>query len=210
MAKKLPNEKELLEQLRNEKVVLSSEMWNLIYSNVEDNLSVIRLLITFHLDHENKVPYEEIKKMTELINDVSIVFRKLINPQIIKTEDQGFVKVKDETQSLHPIIKSMFSHYIANDVQSLNFILGANLDDQKDLNDQTCAKILSHIDSMEDFLKMLKTSMETVEERIRNQLTLPLAYMKSLRNSLTPTDQAKLDKCIASLEEIEKLLSQNR
>jgi hypothetical protein len=160
MANKLSNEKALLEQLKSEKVVLSPAIWNLIYSNIEDNLSIIRLLMTFHLDHEYKVPLGEIKKIVEYIKDVSVIFRKLTNPKAITAEDEAFMKVKEETQKLHPIIKEMFSHYIANDVQSINFILGDCMDDQKDLDASTCAKIFQHIDSMEEFLKMLKSNTE--------------------------------------------------
>ena len=206
MANKLPNEAELFAELSSQKIVLSADMWNLIYSNIEDNLTIIRLLMTFHLDESTAVPVDELKKITQHITDVSLVFRKLINPQIIKTEDKGFVKIKEESQQLHPIIKEMFSHYIGNDVQSVNFIIGDLIDDGKPLDRETSGRIFKHINDMEDFLEKLKASTETFEERIKNKLSLPLVYLENFRNSLNEADQTKLDKCIASLQEIQEMI----
>ena len=94
-------------------------------------------------------------------------------------------------------------------MNSMNFIVGMFLDDNKGLDKETCKKIMNHIDSMEEFLKKLKTNMETFEERIKNQLTLPLIYLNKLRDSLDEENKTKLDKCISSLEKINTQLEEN-
>ena len=210
MANKLPNEDALLQQLNTEKVIIPSDTWNLIYSNVEDGLSIIRLLITFYLDQNQTIPVDEIKKIVTHIGDISSVFRKLINPQIIKTEDKGFIKIREENKSLHPIIRNMFSHYICNDVQSVNFILGDHLDENRPLDAAAGRLVLERVQSMQAFLVKLKMNTETFEERIRNQITLPLVYLNNIRDNLSPEDRAKIDRCIAALEEIHSMLQKKQ
>lgn len=162
MANKLPNESKLFAELNSQNVTLSKGIWDLIYNNVEDNLSIIHLLITYHLDNSNSVPVNELKKVTSHISDLFSVFRKLINPQIIKTEDKGFVKLKEESQNLHPIIRELFSHYIGNDVQSVNFIVGDLVDDNKPMDRATSEKVFKHINEMKEFLEKLKSNTETL------------------------------------------------
>ncbi len=206
MANKHPKEQELFSTLSQEKIALSSEVWYLIYSNIEDQISIIRLILALYLDRETPVPIDEIRKIFSHINEVSSVFRKLINPEIIKTEDKHFIKIKQENQTLHPIIKELFGHYIANDVQAMNFILGDHLDDKRSLDAAICQRILGYLQSMEEFLAKLKMNTETFEERIRNQLTLPIVYLQNMKPNLSDTDKIKIDKCLSSLHEIVNLL----
>ena len=124
MANKLPNEKELLEQLRLERAPVPTDMWNIIYSSIEDSILVIKLIISFYQEQRKNIPLDEAKKILTNIQDVSAVFRKLLNPQIIKTEDKGLVKIKSEDGKLHPIIRDMVNHYIGNDIQAMNFLIG--------------------------------------------------------------------------------------
>ena len=166
MANKLPNEEELLKKLSEDKVVLTTEVWNLIYSNVEDNLSVVKLLLALYLDQNQNVPSSEIKKIADCMTDVSMVFRKLINPQLIKDEDRGFIKIKEENKILHPIIKNMFGHYIGNDVQAINFMIG-DFSEDNGLEKDTSGKILERIASMEEFLLKLKSNMEAFQSGLK-------------------------------------------
>lgn len=209
MANKLPNETELFSQLNNEKVVISSELWSIIYKSIEDSILVIKLIITFYREQNKHVTVDESKKILKHIQEVSSLFRKLLKPQIIKTEDKGLIKIKSETENLHPIIREMFSHYIGNDIQALNFIIGDYIDDGKDLDEAMSTKIMGHVTGMEEFLLKLKANTETTEERIKNELTAPLVYLRSLRESLDTNGQEKIDKCIASLETINKLIKKD-
>jgi hypothetical protein len=206
MANKLPNEKELLQQLHQERASVPNDLWNIIYSSIEDSVLIIKLIISFYQEQNKDIPIDETKKILTNIQDVSAVFRKLLNPQIIKTEDKGLVKIKAEGGKLHPIIRSMVNHYIGNDIQAMNFLIGDTIDDGTGLNKPMQEKIMRHIADMEEFLGKLKLSTETIEERIRNQLTLPLVYLRSLRESLGKADKDKITKCLASLEEIKGIL----
>ncbi len=206
MANKLPNEKELLEQLHNEKSDIPSDMWNIIYSSIEDSILIIKLIINLYQEQNKNIPMDEAKKILTHLQDISMVFRKLINPQIIKTEDKGLVKVKSEGKKLHPIIKELVNHYIGNDIQALNFMIGSAIDDGDGLDQTMREKIMHRIEDMEELLGKLKLSTETSAERIRNQLTLPLVYLRSLRESLDDVGKDKIDKCLASFEEINKIL----
>lgn len=210
MANRLPNEKELFEQLSREKIIISGNVWGIIYSSVEDSVLIIKLIVTLYREQGKNIPVDEAKKILANIQEVSGVFRKLIKPQIIKTEDKGLLKVSSESKNLHPIIREMFAHYIGNDIQSLNFIIGDYIDDKKDLDKPVSDKIIKHIADMEEFLLKLKSNTESLEERLKNQLTLPLVYLNNIKNTANEIDKGKIEKCIASLEAIEKLLTENR
>ena len=210
MANKLPNEKELLDQLRLEKVAVPSDMWNVVYSSIEDSILIIKLIIALYQEQNKDIPIDGAKKILTNIQDVSSVFRKIINPQIIKTDDKGFVKIKAEGKTLHPVIRELVTHYIGNDIQAMNFMIGDIIDDGAGLNRPMYEKILRHIEDMEEFIVKLKLSTETTEERIRNQLTFPLVYLKNLREHMDGTDKDKIDKCLASLEEINGILEKKK
>lgn len=210
MANKLPNEKELLEQLSREKVAVPSDMWNIIYSSIEDGILIIKLIVSLYQEQNKDIPVDEAKKILTHIQDISAVFRKLLNPQIIKTEDKGFMKIKSESKQLNPIIRDMVTHYIGNDIQALNFMIGDTIDDGIGLGQEMCEKIMRHITDMEEFLVKLKLSTETTEEKIRNRLTLPLVYLRSLRESMDDSGKEKIDKCLDSLKEINGILEKKK
>ncbi len=161
MANKLPNEKELLEQLSREKITVPGDMWNTIYSSVEDSILIIKLIVTLYQEQDKDIPTEEAKKILTHTQDIAKLFQKIINPQIIKTQDKGLVKIKSKGENLHPIIKDMFSHYIGNDIQILNFIIGDYIDENKGLNNQASEKIMRHMTEMEEILIKIKSSTET-------------------------------------------------
>ena len=210
MANKLPNEKELLEQLSREKVAVPSDMWNIIYSSIEDGILIIKLIVSLYQEQNKDIPVDEAKKILTHIQDISAVFRKLLNPQIIKTEDKGFMKIKSESKQLNPIIRDMVTHYIGNDIQALNFMIGDTIDDGIGLGQEMCEKIMRHITDMEEFLVKLKLNTETTEEKIRNRLTLPLVYLRSLRESMDDSGKEKIDKCLDSLKEINGMLEKKK
>ena len=206
MANKLPNEAELFQKIHDEHLAVSSALWDLIYGGIEDKLTVIKLLLTLYLEANEAVPLNEVKKTFEHIRDVSLIFRQVIHPQIIKTEDKGFVKIKEESQSLPTVIRNLLSHYVGNDIQSINFILGDCLDDNRALEIPAVHKILCHVRAMEEFLTKLKLHTETLEERVKNLLTLPLVYLNNLKSELNAEQAARVEKSISSLQEIDGIL----
>jgi hypothetical protein len=210
MANKLPDEKELLQQLHQERASVPNDLWNIIYASIEDSVLVIKLLISFYQEQNKDIPPDETKKILTNIQDVSSVFRKILNPQIIKTEDKGLVKIKSEVGNLHPLFRELVNHYIGNDIQAMNFLIGDTIDDGIGLDKPMQDKIMRHIEDMEEFLGKLKSSTETVEERVRSRLYLPLVYLRSLRGSLDAAGQKKIDRCLASLEEINKLIGRSK
>ena len=210
MANKLPNEKELLEQLHQERASVPNDLWNIIYASIEDSVLVIKLLISFYQEQNKDIPPDETKKILTNIQEVSSVFRKILNPQIIKTEDKGLVKIKRDGGKLHPIVRDMVNHYIGNDIQAMNFLIADTIDDGNGLNHALQEKIMGHIEDMEEFLGKLKLSTESIEEKIRGKLTAPLVYLRGLRDSLDVPDRDKIDKCLALLEEINGILEKEQ
>lgn len=160
MANKLPNEKELLRKLRDDQVVLSNELWRQIYKNIEDSILIIKLIISFYREQNIDVPIDESKKILKHIQAIASLFRKLLNPKIIKTQDNELIKIQSESENFHPIVREMFSHYIGNDIQALNFLMGDTIDDSKGLDKPMTEKIIKYLESMETFLIQLKNNTQ--------------------------------------------------
>jgi hypothetical protein len=206
MAKTFKDYEERFQRLKDEKVILPSEIWNLIYSSVEDSLSVIRLIVESHLERKEEVPFAETQLIYDNILDVFAVFRKVLKPQLIQNEDKRFIKIKQESRLVHKDVAALFNHYIGNDMQILCFIVGDCVDSKEPLNEENCKKVLEHIRDMEEFLQKLKISTESQADRIRNQLTLPMIFLKNLQNNGQGWDEAKLKASLACLEDIDRMV----
>jgi hypothetical protein len=158
MANKLPNEKELLEQLHNDRASIPGDLWPVVYANVEDSILVIKLIVRLYEERNEDVPPEETKKILDRVGKVAAFFNRAVTPKIIKTADKGLVKVGSEIGPLHPILREMLKHYIGNDIQALNFILGDLIDDGRGLDAHMKEKVLRRIAAMEEILKKLRLS----------------------------------------------------
>ncbi|OGW95657.1 MAG: hypothetical protein A2Z81_03065 [Omnitrophica WOR_2 bacterium GWA2_45_18] len=91
----------------------------------------------------------------------------------------------------------------------MEMIFGVLTEDNEPLSVKDSERIIGQIDRAYAFLIKLKEHTESSEERIRNLISLPLVFIESVEKNVQGLDKEKLEKSIASLKEIEKLLDKH-
>jgi hypothetical protein len=81
-------------------------------------------------------------------------------------------------------------------------------EDDAPLSVKDSERIIAQIDTAYAFLIKLKDHTESLEDRIRNLIKIPLVFIENVGRNVRGLDKEKLQKSIASLKEIEKLLDE--
>jgi hypothetical protein len=154
MANPLPNEKELFERIKTERITVEPGIWDLIYHHVGDDITAINLLCAYYLSRKEPIPVKEAEKILVYTRHIRDIVRKVT---MSSSQEFPFPEFKDNIP-LHPIIRDMFTHYIGNDVHSINFIVCDTIDpvEPKPLSEEIVRKILSRTGSIKEFMERLR------------------------------------------------------
>jgi len=154
MANPLPNEKEIYEQIKSEGITVDSGIWDLIYHHVGDDITAINLLCAYYLSRKEPIPVKEAEKILVYTRDIRDIIKKIT---MSSSQDFPFPEFKNNIP-LNPIIRDMFTHYIGNDVHSINFIVCDTIDpiEPKPLSEEIVHKILSRTGSIKEFMERLR------------------------------------------------------
>lgn len=157
MAKPLPNEEALYQQIRREKIAVPSQIWDTMYHYLGDAISAVNLIVSFYIEKDEPVPLEDarrILKHTHLIKDA--VDRVLHPERFDCTLRQA--RTQEESAALHPLIRDFFTHYIGNDTHMINLCTSFYLDpgDEQPIPVDDAKKILVQTLSMRKFLDRLR------------------------------------------------------
>lgn len=159
MANPLPNESKLYEQIENEKITIASEIWDLLYHRIGDDVTAINLLCQYYLTNNEAIPILEAEKILVYTRDIKDTINKITTTS---KENFPFPQFKEDIP-LHPIIREMFTHYIGNDVYMINLVVGDAIDPQEPhpISLETAQRILGHTHTIREFMDRLReaTSM---------------------------------------------------
>jgi len=205
MANPLPEEKELFERIKNEKISLSPEIWDMLYNRLGDDVSGINLLCQYYLTSNQQIPFEEGKKILNFTRHIKEIINQLT--VISKSSDFPFPELFDNIP-LHPVLRDMFTHYIGNDVHMINLVTGSYIDFSypQDIPLEDIQRILNHTRTIKEFMDRLReaTSREAdiplPEEKTEDKTA------KSGTKSKNPSKEEiflKMRKCL--IQEFEKL-----
>ena len=176
MANPLPNEKELYEQIRREKIKVTPDIWDLLYNRIGDDVTAINLLCQYYLKNNEPVPIQEAKKILTYTRHIKDIINQVT---VISKDNFLFPEFLDDIP-LHSIIREMFTHYIGNDIYMINLIVQDTIDplDPKPLSLEQTQKILSHTRTIRDFMERLRVATST--EEILAKAKEPYANNKAL------------------------------
>ncbi|MCX7926972.1 MAG: hypothetical protein N2606_02420 [Candidatus Omnitrophica bacterium] len=154
MAQPLPNEKELYEQILNEKIKMSAEIWDLVYQCIGDDISAINLLCQFYYNSSEDIPVEEAKKILIYTRHIKETVQQLT----LTSKDNLFFPQLADNIPLHPILREMFTHYIGNDVYMINLIVEDSIDPvcPVPVSLEKTKKILQHTRTIKEFINKLR------------------------------------------------------
>lgn len=158
MAKALPHEQELYDKIKNEKITVPLLIWDLIYRYLGDDISAITQITLSYWRYNEPIAVEAAKRILEHTKRINAIVEKILHPEKIKEDAEGFEDLKDYDTALHPIINELFFHYIGNDVYGINMIIGFHLDprDTNPVPQDDAQKILNKTFTMMKFLDRLR------------------------------------------------------
>lgn len=161
MANPLPDERELYERIREEKIVIAPEIWNLLHHRIGDDITTINFLCNSCLNQDQAIPIEEAKKIFLYTRHIKDIVNQIT---LISKKDSPFPEFMD-TLPLHPIIREMLTHYIGNDIHTINFMVQDTIDpiEPHPVPIEIIQKILAHTRSIKEFMERLRVA--TLQER---------------------------------------------
>jgi len=158
MAKSLPNEAELYQKIKDEKIEIDSKIWALFYEHIGNAVTVINLISTYFLQSNNPLPIKMAKKILNYTRDINHTLDCILYPNENYLEDDLFKQLRKENVSLHPVIKEMLTHYVGNDVYGINLIIGDSLDPAapQDVPLEHLPRVIEKTRSLRQFLDRLR------------------------------------------------------
>ena len=154
MANPLPNEKELYEQIKNERIAVIPDIWDLLYNRIGDDISAINLLCEYYLGASQPIPIIEAKKILSYTHHI----KDIVNKVTLTTKSEfPFPEFSDDIP-LHPILREMFTHYIGNDIYLINLIVEDSIDPlaPQPVSFESTSKILNHAHAIKEFMDKLR------------------------------------------------------
>lgn len=156
MANPLPEEEKLYIQIKEQNISIEPGIWDLIYHRLGDDVTAINLLCQYYFTNKEPIPILEAEKILAYTQNIKDIIKKIT---LSSSQDFPFPEFKEDIP-LHPIIREMFTHYIGNDVQAINFIVCDTIDplEPKPISLEIIQRILNRTQSLRDFLERLRKS----------------------------------------------------
>ncbi|MGD0336357.1 MAG: phosphopantetheine-binding protein [Candidatus Omnitrophota bacterium] len=165
MANPLPEEEKLYEQIKNERITVTTEIWDLIYNRLGDDISSINLLCQYYLDAGQDIPALEARKILQYTRHIKGIMNQVT---CVSREQKGFYFPEiAEGLPLHPVIREMLTHYIGNDVYAINLMVGESEDriDPQPVSIPVIQRVLDRTHSIKVFIgKLLKATSSALKE----------------------------------------------
>ena len=170
MANPLPNEKELYARIEKEKITITPEIWDLLYSYVGDDLSAINLLCQYYLVSKQAIPVSDAKKIMHYTRHI----KDIINKITLTTKGDFAFPEFAEGIPLNPVLREMLTHYIGNDIYMINLIVGDAIDpvEPGSVSPEHTLKIVGHCQSIKEFLERLRkktTPDESIPQALKTE-----------------------------------------
>jgi hypothetical protein len=173
MAQKHPDEDALYAKIKEENIKVHPYIWDMIYLYLGDEISAVTQIVFTSCHYQELLPVEDAKKILNHTKTIKIVLGQILHPEKIRDGHRDFQKIKNEDMTLDPVVNELFTHYIGNDVNAINMILGFYLDPK---DEQPCPvdhakKIFDKTQTMTQFLNKLReaTHQEAVIPKDREQ-----------------------------------------
>jgi len=158
MANPLPNEAELYQKIKEDNIVISPQVWSLIYQHIGNAVSVINLMSNYYILIGEPMPKDVAKGILKFTQKIKQVLDSILYPHQGLLDDDLFKNYREENIQLHPIIKEMLSHYISNDIFKINLIVGDSIDlgGRGSISIENLYKIIDSTHSLKIFLDRLR------------------------------------------------------
>ncbi|MBI4707848.1 MAG: hypothetical protein HY761_07995 [Candidatus Omnitrophica bacterium] len=153
MANPLPNEKELFEQIEQERLGISDDIWDLLYNRIGDDITAINLICQCSLMDNEAIPINEARMIIQHTHHIKDIVNHVT---LAKIDDFPFPEFS-ESMPLDPVLREMLTHYIGNDVYIINLIVQDSIDpaDPHPVPPEVVKKIVEHAGTVAAFMNKL-------------------------------------------------------
>ena len=168
MAKILPKDEEMFQQIAREHIYVDPVLWTIIYGYIGDCIISINLLVRYFADSNRPVPKEEAQKIIGYTKRMVEIIKKLTQPDLIKDNepDPLLQIVKKEDLKLDPVTDELFGNFVRNDIYMIELIVGDYidpLDTREGIIVERAQKILEHTHSTTRFMDRLREATSRKE-----------------------------------------------
>lgn len=166
MPNALPNENELYERIKRERISIPSEVWELLYYRLGNDVTAINLICQYYLTEKQPIPVSEARKILQHTKHIKTLVNQIT---FTRKGDSEFPEITGSSP-LHSIFIEMFTHYVGNDIHAINFMVYDAIDPAapNSVSLETTRHILEHTRSIKDFINRLQAATS-------QDITAPLA-----------------------------------
>jgi hypothetical protein len=141
MANIHPQDAELYNRIKEEKVIMSALVWETIYQDIGDPVSAINLTAGYYLKINQSISLE--------------AAQKILNCTARIKQAMKFIAL-----NLHPAVKELLTHYVGNDTFIINVALGSTVLCDMPIEQADVLKIIECTRSVKRFLDKLREATE--------------------------------------------------
>lgn len=158
MANKLHNEEEIFEIIQKTKNPITHKLWDFIYSIIDSKITIMDLLFNLHIEQNEPIPKSDLVLILEHLDHLTKTFNNIHNPTKILSEDKTFFPFKEDIINISKEVQDILNHYIGNDIQAINFIVGLYADEleEESMPVEKQKKALNYVVALKDILNKLR------------------------------------------------------
>ena len=93
---------------------------------------------------------------------INSIVDKILHHEKMREEGVRLERIREAGMVLHPVIRELVSHYVSNDIQCINFIVGFHLDpdSEEPIPLEDAQKIVEYTLNMNVFLDKLRRATQ--------------------------------------------------
>ena len=207
MTDHLPEEKELYKHIRSKDITVNKNMWNSVYSRINNDITAIVLICQLWLKNEEAMPIKEAKKILVQTKDI----KNTISVITESSKESLFLPQSQDEVPLHSIVQELITRQFGNDIYAIELILQDAIDSANPVPVplEIVQKTIVHAQGIRGFLEKIQDTIQRKEseEKYHN-------LYDSFQDGLVITDmqghilevnQAYLNMLNYTKEEIKKL-----
>ncbi|MFA5099758.1 MAG: diguanylate cyclase [Candidatus Omnitrophota bacterium] len=157
MARPLPNEKDLYEQLRSDGIVVTRDLCDCFFRRITEDTTAIKLTCQEWLAADQPMAVSDARKILLCTHDIEII----VHTVAADTQEEVVFRQFKDSVPLHPAIRELFAHQLGNDVYAINTVVGDYADplEPRPIPPDDIRKILIHVEAIIDFISVFKKAI---------------------------------------------------
>lgn len=160
-----PQEKELYQAIKDEKVGIHPLIWEAIYRHIGDCVSVINLITGYYLEKNESISFEDAKIIMDCTKKIEEAMKAITRPEQGNSKEEVLRRIREEQITLHPAVRELFTHYIGTDIYVINLALGSTVLTNEKIDQGLMMGMMDRTRAIKSFMDKLRQAT-TIKERL--------------------------------------------